>query len=416
MRPSPQNADDDDDDDEFCPQESEAPSPEQAQARVGWAMAKIEHVVVNRKARKDFVAIIRRARENLLDKDAIAAGARDGKFYTNAALMVRESLRDAPEVRDALRAVWLAMCCAEASSQEPEVYEAHAPHFEGTVLTFKVYSTMIRKVFLAVKEDKCDGKINWMTVRTCAKEDWPRDLRGGCELTELAFNRCWFELADVHVDSLRSQDYATWMLHVASRCTEWRSHGQDKRLAWRKDADMLNSLAQRLAQRLAPPMQQSTLDGSLGAPNHDASPCSPKALKRLQRFNSRRAAWEVAFATDEKRIAEELIFQIAPTPSIKKSPSGDLRPPRRRAPLLTQPPAPSRPTRPRAPLYTQPAPRYRSPPRVARVHTISRPPPMLPVGWTAWQLTSFEPTGRSSPQSVRTQLACKHMQLYGGTW
>ena len=136
---------DDDDDDDLHEelQDEVLPPEEQLRAQVRWALAKIEHCVAAKQGRDQFAAVVKRAREAFFDDRAIAAGAKQGRFYTNAALMVRESLREAPEVKDALRAVWCTVCSAEVSCREPEISGTLGPLFEHATLSLTTYRTMI---------------------------------------------------------------------------------------------------------------------------------------------------------------------------------------------------------------------------------------------------------------------------------
>lgn len=68
--------------------EAETPFNDVEKAEYERAMALITRVVNRRKAFQNLIKTIKEAKAKFMDEDAIKAGAQDGKFYTNVALVV----------------------------------------------------------------------------------------------------------------------------------------------------------------------------------------------------------------------------------------------------------------------------------------------------------------------------------------
>ena len=52
-----------------------------------------------------------------------------------------------------------------------------------------------------------------------AEDDWVADSGGGHQLSEEAFKKCWFQLADVHCDRIDAGEYADWIREVIMEMT-----------------------------------------------------------------------------------------------------------------------------------------------------------------------------------------------------
>ena len=79
---------------------------------------------------------IENLQKQFLDPRAVAAGATDNKWYSNTALAVRNALKQASEVEEALLFAWNAIAEAVGTS-------------DG--LNYDMYTVMCRKLYLAVR-------------------------------------------------------------------------------------------------------------------------------------------------------------------------------------------------------------------------------------------------------------------------
>ena len=381
-------------------------------AKTRWACAVIEHCIANRNGRQSFATVVRQAREMFMTTEAMDAGAEMGVYYSNAALMVRASLRNEPEVLDALKYAWQRVVHAELNvridSREPRV--AFRVPFVGLssgtelALSPRAYATMIRKLYLLLKETERDARVNAVECVRSIKEDWPKDSAGGGDLKEVQFFNCWFELADLVVEGLRAADYAVFLADAADAITDWHGEGDERWLGWRVDHHLLDTIApavqlrgskrsvSRATYRFATrPRRRVTPEGTIelpaedadddGGDHDDASPVPEPELSafpldkaqqlKLERkqaaFLARRRAWEVAFAADEMRIAGEI---PPPPPPLPRQPPAL----RTRTPT-PPPPVPLTPTPPPPPV---PRTRTPSPTPMPRTRTPPPPPPQQP--------------------------------------
>ena len=211
-----------------------AESARHAVAQINWALATIERCIATRRKRQAFAAVVSNARSMFLDADAIRAGAENGTFYSNAALMVRSSLRGAPEVVKALRYAWQTVLAAEPTR----------------VLSQVAYATMLRKLYLTLKIDEGNVRIDATQCVRATRVDWPRDSRGCHELSETAFCQSWFELVDLWCDCVGACDYAAWLRRAAERITTCRDGDKTCR-CWRGDAELLDVLCTKVRLPLA---------------------------------------------------------------------------------------------------------------------------------------------------------------------
>ena len=230
-------------------------------ARTRWAMDVIQQCIKNRHARQSFAAVVRKAQEMFMTPEAMDAGASGGIYYTKAALMVRVTLRNDPVVESALAYAWQRVVHAEmniryASREHLIAFRAGGRMGSGQlVLSRAAYATMIRKLYLLLKDDDRDAKINPAECLKSIQEDWPKDSVGQSEMSESAFQSCWFELADLVVEGLRAEEYAVWLADAADAITMWRggaaaaaaergaaAEGDDEEhwLGWRCDEHFLD--------------------------------------------------------------------------------------------------------------------------------------------------------------------------------
>ena len=159
-------------------------------ARVHWAQAVISNVMRKQHARESFASIVQQAKEMFMTEAAVEAGAENGRYYSNAALMVRAGLRHEPEVAEALAYAWEKLTLAESNISR-DFRAAPAPvavaglmSLEGNAqapvqsLSREAYGTMIRKLYLLLHQQEADPKIDavecLMTVKVpccyCAAE------------------------------------------------------------------------------------------------------------------------------------------------------------------------------------------------------------------------------------------------------
>ena len=47
-------------------------------------------------------------------------------------------------------------------------------------------------------------------AQSTAEEDWADDARGAAVLDQMAFKRCWFQLVDLHTETVSADEYASW--------------------------------------------------------------------------------------------------------------------------------------------------------------------------------------------------------------
>ena len=155
----------------------------------------IQRCAKNMKIRRMFPSM-EKLRSLFMDERALAAGAADSVWYKPAALAIREALRTAPEVVQALNDAWEACSAAADSPKE---------------LTMQSYSIMCRKMYLADKIDDADSEIDPKDCLDTIAEYWADDTGGQSALTEELFKRCWFQLADLNVDTVGADEYAEWL-------------------------------------------------------------------------------------------------------------------------------------------------------------------------------------------------------------
>ena len=373
-------------------------------------MGVIERCIKSRNERQSFGNLLKQAREMFMSEDALDMGAEDNEYYTNAALMVRAGLREDPLVVEALRYAWNRIRLSERNLLlETREYEfgPEKPPRDGEpefTLTKVAYGTLIRKLYIALKlREKSDAKINPVECLHSMKDDWAKDSCGQKTMSEMAFNKCMFELTDLWVEGVDASDYADFLTAIADAITAWRNPGggdEGRWMGWRFDEETLDNLT--LLVKLPRELERrSSFSNSPGA----SSPVGIRASSPLElvtnvayaiteldkrkaedferkrwwkasRFQSRRRGWMMAFVVDETRITGE--FRSAESPSSSRPPRSPSPPPQEEpvwmqsSPLQPQPLSPKRTPSPSLPKRA-PSPARASPPPSSSPKT-TRPP------------------------------------------
>ena len=189
-----------------------------------------------RKSMEMWMGALKTLRESFMDERAKAAGASESSLYTDAALKARQALRTHPTVVEALNDAWTA--CRLAIGRP-----------NATGLNKEEYLIMSRKIYLAGNLIDCDADISVEDVDEAAEEDWLADSEGADELNEKQLKDCWFQLADVHTESIDADEYAEWVRDVINTITTMANgdrleEGAHEVGAWRTDSAMLEEIRQ----------------------------------------------------------------------------------------------------------------------------------------------------------------------------
>ena len=73
---------------------------------IAWAIGKLSKCIKRRRSAHAWMDAINKAKEMFLDPRAKEAGAEDGVFYTTAALTIRQTIINEPEMQEALEYAW----------------------------------------------------------------------------------------------------------------------------------------------------------------------------------------------------------------------------------------------------------------------------------------------------------------------
>jgi len=168
-----------------------------------------------------------RLKEMYLDEVALAAGADEGEYYTDEMIVSREQLRSSHLVVEALRVAW----------------ERIAPICGGGAMDFAGYGAMIRRCYLLFKAQRREAYIDAQEFADEMERDWARDAGGqdGMEQTEL--ERCWFELADLHVDGVSAAEYASFITDAIAHITTPNG-------TWQAESELLKLVKRRAGRKL----------------------------------------------------------------------------------------------------------------------------------------------------------------------
>ena len=273
----------------------------------------MQRVVRARRARRMWAAVVDRARAFFLNPQAIAAGAKSGKYYSDVALVVREGLRSDPKVVAALEEAW--RCVRAAARNTP-----HGEHLSGTTwldlpiadccggahvarrsLGPAQYRTMLRKMYLVVKEMSGDVDIDPIDCLESIQDDWSRDAgasaggeEGAAGVSQEGFHRAWFECCDLHLTSVQSGDYVDWLRRCTRRITRYTGKGADladggsldlSKVEWRTERALLDALGRSITIREVDLRRYGPM---------------PHADIRRQLFAEVRTRWEDAFGHSEE--------------------------------------------------------------------------------------------------------------------
>jgi hypothetical protein len=107
--------------------------------------------------------------------DCIDRSARDLPYLRTAG----NSLRQAPEVVEALSSAWTTVCETVGTS-------------DG--LCYQMYTVMCRKLYLSSKLEEGDAHIDVQECMENMKEDWKEDTDGRPVLSEAQFVKSWFQV------------------------------------------------------------------------------------------------------------------------------------------------------------------------------------------------------------------------------
>ena len=296
------------------------------QARERWAMAKLDRMFALRKAQKTFWEVVVQARQKLLDSTAISAGAEEGQFYTDSALMIRESLRTSPQVEDSLEAAWLAVLQAKAHSthKSPGCTWQRVPDAENmpTSIGIATFRTMIRKLYLIGKHEESDFQVDAIDCLRSITSDWQRDsamtAAGRLEMNKECFKQCWFEIADLHTASCNADDYKAWIdgaieqiTATVSTCSKGKKRvrtkqkddgGSDPMTIWRErswqdDKELLDGICDCIPMPTGRASWEDQLRKRL------AAGVISEATVRERLFRQRRQMWETTFGLEEELIS-----------------------------------------------------------------------------------------------------------------
>lgn len=153
------------------------------------------------------------------DPDGVHADANDSQhhFYTDLALLQRESLKHDPRVRRVLDFIW------EATDRDGS----------GTIDKDE-YMVMCTKVYRAVVDDT-DSPEAHAEIKRIAEEDWDADRQGHDHLDYNRFTRAWFQLADHWTHDLSPESYEKFLSNIFVSLTERDANGH---IVWRNDKDI----------------------------------------------------------------------------------------------------------------------------------------------------------------------------------
>ena len=161
------------------------------------------------------------------------------EYYSDAAINKRAELMRAPAVVDALERVWVATD-ADGSGG----------------IDRAEYLVMHRKLTLAL-----DPTVTPDRARRVATEEWQRDAEGAATLDKDRIFRCWFELADLWVDSLDAGAYARFLHTIIESITITDEH--TGRIEWAPDSKCLENYFER-TRREAAEQQAAAADADSG--------------------------------------------------------------------------------------------------------------------------------------------------------
>ena len=120
-------------------------------------------------------------------------------FASYLSLVARERLRDDKSVVAALDDAWDRLRAARGGA-------------DGTAILRDQYGTLSRKLYLLFKAQRFDGYLDAEECEAECERDWATDACGKAELTRADFDRAFFQLADVHTDSVDAPTYLEYRM------------------------------------------------------------------------------------------------------------------------------------------------------------------------------------------------------------
>ena len=170
---------------------------------------------------------INELRAKYVDNDVIIQAGRASEFYSDEAIVARESLRSHPAVLAALHEAWVACSSVNQSGGLQQ----------GDGLDKNNFRSMARRVYLvSVLASAREPEV--LTCNRALERDWKADVGGRSTLSREAFYESWFQLADLHTRSISPSAYATWIRNVTGRIVEEQGEEQQRAVRWR-DCDKI---------------------------------------------------------------------------------------------------------------------------------------------------------------------------------
>lgn len=349
--------------------------------RIEDAARLLQRFLRRRKENASWAALMKmlpQLRESYLDEAAISAGAGSNPLYSNVALAAREQLRTNPSVVAALDELW----------------DSCVP-FGGTLMERSLYYTMSRKLYLAAvvedAEDAGEVDVSLIDAGECMSTtdaDWLDDSGGKAHLTREDFHRCIFQLVDMQTKSIHCEEYVGWIRMTMGRirrCEVRRvdvgagseaAPGADEVRVWGwcDDQQLLDALkglnvpkkAQaELGKRMAAWQSAFARDQKRERHAHEAALRQAADVLRRQRGGLEAAADEAAAVPVEDPVeeAEQPPPRLAEGPAPPDAPTRPRRanPPPRRAPAASPPRDADEPRASAAPAVPSPTAARRSP-------------------------------------------------------
>ena len=139
------------------------------------------------------------------------------QFYTDLALLQRESLKHDVRVRRILDHIWAATDRDGSGTIDKEEY-----------------IIMCKKVYRAIVDDTDSPQAD-AEILKIAEEDWDADRQGHDHLDYERFTRAWFQLADHWTHDLSADSYETFLSNIFTTLTERDKNGN---IVWRDDKNV----------------------------------------------------------------------------------------------------------------------------------------------------------------------------------
>ncbi|EEY60853.1 uncharacterized protein PITG_13602 [Phytophthora infestans T30-4] len=129
--------------------------------------------------------------------------------YTPEALALRFSLRNHPDVVDAVKQLW----------------SVQLPRDEMGCIDKKGYASLFRRIGRSLEPDASKKRLRRME-RTIT-EDWSRDSKGESVMSFATFFDSVFELADLWCETIDVDEYITFLRRLVQRVSALRRNKQD---------------------------------------------------------------------------------------------------------------------------------------------------------------------------------------------